>query len=172
MTGIELVQQIAAWAFILSGSFFVVVGAVGVQRFPDFWSRLHATSVTDSAGMILLFIGMGIMAGPGLITVKLLIIGVFLFITGPTSTHAVANAALVSGLRPKEAEGLVGAEPSEPLRAACRIRYRHREVPAMITPLSGGRAGVRFDVPQQGVTPGQAAVFYEGDRVLGGGWIE
>ena len=65
-----------------------------------------------------------------------------------------------------------GAEPSEPLRAACRIRYRHREVPAMITPLSGGRARVRFDVPQQGVTPGQVAVFYEGDRVLGGGWIE
>jgi tRNA-specific 2-thiouridylase len=64
------------------------------------------------------------------------------------------------------------AAPEGPLRAACRIRYRHREVPALITPLPGGRAQVAFDVPQRGVTPGQAAVFYEGDRVVGGGWIE
>jgi tRNA-specific 2-thiouridylase len=63
-------------------------------------------------------------------------------------------------------------EPDRPLRASCRIRYRHTEVPAFITPLPGGRATVRFDEPQRGVTPGQAAVFYEGDKVLGGGWIE
>ncbi len=62
--------------------------------------------------------------------------------------------------------------PREALRAACRIRYRHREVPALITPLAGNRAEVRFETPQEGVTPGQAAVFYVGDRVLGGGWIE
>jgi len=64
------------------------------------------------------------------------------------------------------------AEPSAPLRTACRIRYRHREVPATVTPLPGGRARVVFDVAQNGVTPGQAAVFYDGDRVIGGGWIE
>lgn len=64
------------------------------------------------------------------------------------------------------------AVPLVPLRAGCRIRYRHREVQALITPLPGGRAGVLFDAPQQGVTPGQAAVFYAGDKVLGGGWIE
>jgi tRNA-specific 2-thiouridylase len=62
--------------------------------------------------------------------------------------------------------------PDGPLRASCRIRYRHREVPSTITPLDGGRAKVEFDQPQKGVTPGQAAVFYDGDRVLGGGWIE
>ncbi len=62
--------------------------------------------------------------------------------------------------------------PSQPLRARCRIRYRHSEVPALITPLPEGRAAVSFDEPQKGVTPGQAAVFYEGDKVLGGGWIE
>jgi tRNA-specific 2-thiouridylase len=63
-------------------------------------------------------------------------------------------------------------EPEGPLRACCRIRYRHAEVPALITSLSEGRAAVRFDEPQRGVTPGQAAVFYEGDEVIGGGWIE
>lgn len=100
-----------SWAFIAAGSVFVVIGAVGTLRFPDFWSRLHAASITDSAGMILLITGMCLQAGPTLVTVKLLIIGAFLFITGPTSTHAVANAALVTGLRPPEAEGLSGAEP-------------------------------------------------------------
>ena len=88
------------WVFIISGSFFVIVGAFGTYRFPDFWSRLHAASITDSAGVILLLIGMGVYSGLTLITFKLLVIGLFLFITGPTSTHAVANAALVSGLRP------------------------------------------------------------------------
>ena len=88
------------WILIISGSFFVIVGAFGTYRFPDFWSRLHAASITDSAGVILLLIGMGVYSGLTLITFKLFVIGLFLFITGPTSTHAVANAALVSGLRP------------------------------------------------------------------------
>ena len=85
---------------ILAGSFFVIIGAVGILRFPDFWSRLHAASVTESAGMILLLIGMALQTGWTLIAFKLGVIGIFMLITGPTSTHAVANAALVSGLRP------------------------------------------------------------------------
>jgi len=114
LSALEIIINLLSWFFIVSGSVFVVIGAVGTIRFPDFWSRLHAASITDSAGMILLVIGMCLQAGPTLVTVKLLIIGVFLFITGPTSTHAVANAALVTGLRPPEGEGLIGAEP-EPL---------------------------------------------------------
>lgn len=102
------------WTLILSGSFFTIVGAIGIVRFPDFWARLHAASVSDSAGVILLLAGMCVYAGWGLVTIKLVAIGLLLFITGPTSTHAVANAALVSGLRPTEAKGLKGAEP-EPL---------------------------------------------------------
>lgn len=106
----ELILWAASWICIVAGAFFTIVGALGTLRFPDFWARLHAASITDSAGMILLILGMGIQAGLSLVSVKLLIIGIFLFITGPTATHAVANAALVSGLRPKEAEGLHGAE--------------------------------------------------------------
>ena len=115
MSALEIIINLLSWFFIVSGSVFVVIGAVGTIRFPDFWSRLHAASITDSAGIILLVIGMCLQAGPTLVTVKLLIIGVFLFITGPTSTHAVANAALVTGLRPPEGKGLTGAEP-EPLK--------------------------------------------------------
>jgi tRNA-specific 2-thiouridylase len=62
-------------------------------------------------------------------------------------------------------------EPSEAVRADVRVRYRHTESPATVTPLADGRVRVRFDEPQRAVTPGQATVFYRGDEVLGGGWI-
>jgi tRNA-specific 2-thiouridylase len=61
--------------------------------------------------------------------------------------------------------------PTEPVRAEVRIRYRHTAAPATITPLSEGRARVKFDIPQRAITPGQATVFYRGDEVVGGGWI-
>ncbi len=99
---------------ILAGSIFLVTGALGLIRFPDFWSRLHALSVLDSAGVLLLLSGMCIQGGWSLITVKLVIIGLFLLITGPTATHALANAALVTGLRPLSGTGdpNAGAEDS------------------------------------------------------------
>jgi tRNA-uridine 2-sulfurtransferase len=56
--------------------------------------------------------------------------------------------------------------------ADVKIRSMHPGAPARVDPLEGGHARVRFDQPQRAVTPGQAAVFYEGDTVLGGGWIE
>ncbi len=62
-------------------------------------------------------------------------------------------------------------EPTEPIRADVRIRYRHTEASAIITPLSDKRVHVRFDAPQRAVTPGQATVFYRGEEVVGGGWI-
>ena len=91
---------ILSWISILAGSAFLIVGAAGIIRFPDFWSRLHAAAVVDSAGTGLLLFGMMLQAGFTFITVKLLLIGIFLLITGPTATHAVANAAFVSGSRP------------------------------------------------------------------------
>ena len=94
------ILNIISYVFLVSGTFFVVVGAIGTVRFPDFWARLHAASVTESGGVILILAGLCLQAGWTLVTVKLIIIGLFLFITGPTSTHAIANAALVSGLRP------------------------------------------------------------------------
>lgn len=63
------------------------------------------------------------------------------------------------------------APPTEPVRVRARIRYRAEEAPATVTPLAGGEARVDFDEPQAAITPGQAAVFYDGDAVVGGGWI-
>jgi tRNA-specific 2-thiouridylase len=63
-------------------------------------------------------------------------------------------------------------EPTVPFRSFAQIRYNSKAVPAEIEPLPDGRIHVRFDQPQFGVAPGQAVVCYDGDRVLGGGWIE
>jgi tRNA-specific 2-thiouridylase len=63
------------------------------------------------------------------------------------------------------------AAPPAQLEAAAQIRYRHPGTPATVTPLENGRARVKLHTPQRAVTPGQAAVFYQDDLVLGGGWI-
>jgi tRNA-specific 2-thiouridylase len=62
-------------------------------------------------------------------------------------------------------------EPTKSVRADVRVRYRHEEAPATITPEGRGRVRVRFDQPQRAITPGQACVFYRGEEVVGGGWI-
>jgi tRNA-specific 2-thiouridylase len=79
--------------------------------------------------------------------------------------HLAVSGCMVGGVN-----WMIGG-PAEPIDAACRIRYRHQEVASRITPRDGGSVEVVFNQPQSGVTPGQAAVFYDGDRVLGGGWI-
>jgi tRNA-uridine 2-sulfurtransferase len=65
-----------------------------------------------------------------------------------------------------------GDRPSGPIRAHARIRYRHKEAAATVTSVGEGKVHAAFDAPQTAVTPGQAVVFYDGDVVLGGGWID
>jgi tRNA-specific 2-thiouridylase len=75
-------------------------------------------------------------------------------------------------LTAKEVNWISGQAPAAPLRAAVKIRYKAREVQALVEPLPADRASVRFDEPLRDITPGQAAVFYHGDSCLGGGLIE
>jgi tRNA-uridine 2-sulfurtransferase len=87
-------------------------------------------------------------------------------VTGP------ATALLKQELVARECNWISVAEPTSPIRAAARVRYRAPDAPATIESLGAGRARVTFDAPQRAIAPGQAVVFYDGDDVVGGGWIE
>lgn len=100
----NVILDIVSALMLLGGSFFVLVGAIGVFRLPDFYTRLHGAGVTDTLGAGLILLGLMLQAGFTLATVKLLMILIFLFITSPTSCHALAQAARACGLEP---EGVV-----------------------------------------------------------------
>lgn len=87
-------------ALCLLGGLLCLVGTVGVLRFPDFYTRLHAASITDTSGAALVLLGMALLAPHWLVVSKLVAIFVFLFLTSPAASHAVANAAHTAGLQP------------------------------------------------------------------------
>lgn len=96
-----LIVDIAGWLFLILGSFFCVVGGVGILRLPDFYSRLHGAGITDTLGAGLIFIGLIIQEGFSLVMVKLIMLIFFLYLTSPTATHAIAKAAHISGITPQ-----------------------------------------------------------------------
>ena len=91
---------IISWICLLLGSFFCITGGVGILRFPDFYTRMHASGVTDTLGAGLILIGLMIQAGWGLVLAKLVLILLFILLTSPTSSHALAKAALHGKLKP------------------------------------------------------------------------
>ena len=94
----ELVLDILSWAFIIGGSVFCLIGGLGLIRLPDMFARMHGASLIDTMGVGLILIGLIFQAGLTLITAKLILILVFIFFTSPTSTHALARAAINGGL--------------------------------------------------------------------------
>lgn len=88
-----MIIDIASWVLLLGGGFFLIVGAIGLVRMPDFFTRMHAASVTDTAGAGLMLLGLMLQGGWSLVTFKLFAILVFLLFTSPTATHALARAA-------------------------------------------------------------------------------
>ena len=96
----NLIQQPLGGVLCLGGAILCIIGTIGALRFPDFYTRLHATSVTDTGGSSLLLAGMLILAPTPLIAVKVFAVWALLFLTSPTSAHAVANVAHTAGLEP------------------------------------------------------------------------
>lgn len=94
------VVQILSWICLLGGAGFLLVGAIGVLRFPDFYTRLHAVSVIDTMGAGLVLAGLMLQGGLSLVTVKLILMFYFMIFTGPTAVHALAAAALQAKLKP------------------------------------------------------------------------
>lgn len=97
----SLLLDVASGISFAIGAFFLLVGSFGMIRMPDFFARLHAAGVVDTLGVEFLLLGMLFQAGLTIVAVKLLLIGLFIFLTSPTGTHAVAHAAYVAGLRPQ-----------------------------------------------------------------------
>ena len=96
--------DIASWILILLGSFFTLVGMLGLVRMPEVFTRMHAASVTDTLGAGLLILGMMLQAGPTLVTLKLLFLLALFFFTAPVITHALAQACLHENIKPLLAE--------------------------------------------------------------------
>lgn len=100
------ILSVAAMALVSLGLFFFFAGTVGILRLPDFYSRLHAAGKCDSLAAVLIIFGIALYNLEPfsfealLVSAKLLLIAVFVFITSPTATHAITEAALVLGVKP------------------------------------------------------------------------
>ena len=92
--------DLLSWVLLTVGGAFVLVGGIGALRMPNLYTRMHAASVTDTMGALAIIAGVMLQAGLSLVTIKLAAILLFLLITSPTSSYALASAALLAGIRP------------------------------------------------------------------------
>ena len=105
---LDILRDLASWACLLAGGGFCMVGGIGLLRMPDFYTRMHAASITDTIGAGLVLLGLLLQAGFTLVGAKLLMVGLLIFFTSPTASHALARSALLHGLKP------LLAPPEEP----------------------------------------------------------
>jgi multicomponent Na+:H+ antiporter subunit G len=94
------ILDLASWVLLSAGGFFCIAGGIGMLRMPDFYTRVHAASVSDTLGAGLILLGLALQAGWTLVAAKLAVIGLLIFFTSPAATHALARAALGRGLQP------------------------------------------------------------------------
>lgn len=94
-----------SWACLVAGGVFAVIGAIGLVRMPNLFTRMHAASVTDTLGAGLILLGLALQSGFTLVTAKLAILGLLIFFTSPVATHALAKAAIARGVDPLQTQG-------------------------------------------------------------------
>jgi multicomponent Na+:H+ antiporter subunit G len=86
-------MQLGSIILVSLGVFFLLLGAIGILRFPDVYTRMHAAGKCDTLGALLVVSGLAVHHGVSLESAKILFIAVFIFLTSPTATHAIARAA-------------------------------------------------------------------------------
>lgn len=96
----EMIADIVSWILLIPGCALLVIGALGILRLPDVFARMHAAGIIDTLGIGLIILGLAFQAGWTLLAVKLLFVLAFVFFTSPTTTHALARAALHGGVKP------------------------------------------------------------------------
>lgn len=96
----ELAIQLISGVCFLLGAFLILSGGVGILRFPDFFTRMHAAGITETLATSLILAGLMMLAGWGLVMFKLALIFLFIMLTSPTASHALAKAALHGKLKP------------------------------------------------------------------------
>ncbi|HUV79862.1 MAG TPA: monovalent cation/H(+) antiporter subunit G [Candidatus Bathyarchaeia archaeon] len=92
--------DIISTVLLVGGAFFMLTGALGLLRLPDFYTRLHATGKCDTLGEVLIIVGCMVYQGWSFITIKLFFLMLFIFIANPVATHAIMKAAYVTGVKP------------------------------------------------------------------------
>ena len=97
----DMVIDVLSWVCLMTGGFLGFTGAVGLFRFPEFFSRLHAASVTDTLCAFLIILGLMLQGNSLMMEIKLVLVLLILAYTSPTAAHALAKSALHSGLKPK-----------------------------------------------------------------------
>lgn len=95
---LQLLLDTLSWACIAGGAFFALTGTLGIIRLPDIYSRMHGAGMVDTLGMGLILIGLMFQADAWIVVVKLGLILAFVFFTSPTTTFALARAALEDGV--------------------------------------------------------------------------
>ncbi|MEC8665351.1 MAG: monovalent cation/H(+) antiporter subunit G [Pseudomonadota bacterium] len=97
---LDLILHILSWACLITGGFLGITGGIGLFRFPDVYTRMHAASVTDTLCTILLVLGLALQAGLNIMLFKMLLLLFILSYTGPTASHVIAKAARQYGIKP------------------------------------------------------------------------
>ena len=95
-----MILDALSWVCIVAGGLVGIVGAIGLHRFPDIFTRLHAAGTTDTLAAALFLLGLGLQAGLTLASFKLFLIFAFLIFTSPAASHSLANAATLGGIKP------------------------------------------------------------------------
>jgi len=100
MSDTTTITNVITVVFLLVGAFFMLAGTIGFVRFPDFYSRMHATGKCDTLGEGLMLVALIVYGGATFVSVKILFLIMFILFANPTSTHAIAKAAYDVGLKP------------------------------------------------------------------------
>ena len=99
-----IVLDALSWFLLVGGAVLCVIGGLGLLRLPDVYTRAHAAGINDTLGAWAILLGLMLQAGLGLVTIKLAMIGLFIALVGPVSSHALLKAAYAHDVRARASE--------------------------------------------------------------------